>query len=321
MGRPTAAPPPPPSWGQRLTYGITPPKRSWDADRIAEVAARQSARIRDLPVDGLVVYDLQDESPRTDVPRPFPFQEGLDPVGYAFEHLRDVHLPKIVYRCVAQLDRATLADSLRRIDAADGSVVLVGAASRTQSTATTLAEAYELRRGATPQLPMGGVLIAERHRNGRSEHERVLRKVSSGCGFFISQAVYAAEDTKNTLSDLLYRCQDRGQPVPPVLVTLTPCGSERTLGFLRWLGVTVPPWLENELLRAADTLAASVDLCLDVFADLHGFAKQRGIALGCNVESVSLRRDEIDASVELVHGVARIMDRPTGGERATSGLR
>lgn len=292
-----------------LTYGITPPKRSWSPDRVRRAAGRQRDRIAGLPIDAVVVYDLQDESVRTDVPRPFPYEETIDPVAYAYDHLRDVAAPRIVYRCVAKLTPQALDASLARIGAEGGATVLVGAASRHQRTTMRLADAYALRRRAHADVPTGGVLIGERHRGRHTEHERVLRKVDDGCGFFVTQAVYSATDTKDVLSDLHLRCAALDRPVPPVLVTLTPCGSERTLTFLRWLGVEVPRWLANELLHADDTLAASVDLCTDIFADLWRYARDRGIPLGCNVESVSLNRAEIDASVELLCRVATIVGR------------
>jgi hypothetical protein len=292
-----------------LTYGITPPKRSWSPDRVRQVAERQRDRITPLPVDAVVVYDLQDESVRTDAPRPFPYEETIDPVVYAYDHLHGVRAPRIVYRCVAKLSPQALDASLERIGAEGGATVLVGAASRRQRTTMRLADAYALRRRAHPTLPTGGVLIGERHRTRHTEHERVLRKVDHGCGFFVTQAVYSATDTKDVLSDLRVRCAELDRPVPPVLVTLTPCGSERTLTFLRWLGVEVPRWLANELLHADDTLAASIDLCTDIFTDLWRYARERGIPLGCNVESVSLRRAEIDASVELLCRVAAIVGR------------
>lgn len=305
----TSSPPPtaPHPWSGALTYGITPPKRSWDPDRVAEVAARQADRIRQLPIDGLVIYDLQDESARTDAQRPFPFEPCIDPVTYAYDHLADVEVPRVAYRCVAPLATDELRGSLHRLDREGGSVVLVGAAARHQQVVTTLPQGQELRRQVAPDVPTGGVLIAERHRNERSEHHRVLRKVDQGVSFFITQAVYAAEDTKDVLSDLARACADQGRPVPPVSITLTPCGSEKTLTFLRWLGISVPRWLENELLTADDTLGRSVEVCTEVFADLHRFAQRWGITLGANVESVSLRRDEIDASVALVHAVADVL--------------
>lgn len=294
--------------GGVLTYGITPPKRSWSVDKVVDVAARQAERIRALPVDGVVVYDLQDESSRTDVERPFPYEEPLDPVAYAYDMLGELGLPRIVYRCVARLDPATLRASLDRIRDEGGATVLVGAASKEQDAAMRLSDAYELRRSHHDDLPTGGVLIGERHRRGHTEHLRVLSKVDAGCAFFVTQAVYSAADTKDVLSDLHVRCEEVGRSAPPVLVTLTPCGSERTLGFLQWLGVEVPRWLRNDLLHADDTLSASVDACVRVLRELHEYAGGHDVPLGCNVESVSLRRDEIEASVELVHRAREVLD-------------
>ncbi len=290
-----------------LTYGLTPPKKSWGRERVEDVARRQAERIAGLPVDGLVVYDLQDESVRTSVERPFPWEEPLDPVDYAYDLLGDVELPKIVYRCVARLGRDHLRDSLARIRSAGGATVLVGAASRHQQTTMRLSDAYDLRRDGFTDLPTGGVLIGERHRRNHTEHERILRKVDAGCSFFVTQAVYSERDTQDVLSDLHAACEEQGRPVPPVLVTLTPCGSERTLSFLRWLGVSVPDWIANDLLQAEDTLAASLDACERTFRDLWDFARERDIPLGCNVESVSIARAEIEASVELVSRVRAVM--------------
>lgn len=290
-----------------LTYGITPPKRTWDQDRIREVAARQVERIANLPIDGLVVYDLQDESSRTDAERPFPFQEPLDPVDYAQRMLAGVDVPKIVYRCVSRLDPERLRDGLDRLRQRGDATVLVGAASRDQQVTMRLSEAYEARKSEHGDVLTGGVLIGERHRENHAEHDRVLAKVDAGCSFFVTQAVWSARDTKDVLSDLAIRCEDEGRPIPPVLVTLTPCGSEQTLTFLRWLGIDVPRWLANDILRAADTLAASVVACERTFEDLWEFALLRGIPLGCNVESVSLARREIEASVDLVARIRTVV--------------
>jgi len=72
-----------------VTYGITPPKQSYSEKKRRCVAERQAARIRELPIDGLVVYDLQDQSERTEG-RPFPFLETIDPGAYAYAYLADV---------------------------------------------------------------------------------------------------------------------------------------------------------------------------------------------------------------------------------------
>lgn len=288
-----------------ITYGITPPKQSYASDRLAEIANTQSDRIRQLPVDALVVYDIQDEAMRTEVPRPFPYLQCVESTKYALDSLAQLKIPKIVYRCVAPLSKVELSTSLQRIDRSSGLSVLVGAASRRQNAALKLSDAYSLAKDECPDLPIGGVLIAERHQQSQAEDERATAKMDAGCGFFISQAVYSVAATKDLLSDLYYRCEAQQRQMPPVLITLSPCGSLRTLDFLRWLGVSVPGWLENDLRRSRDILQSSLEVCSEVLADLHDFAVSHNIPLGCNVESVSLSRVEIEASVELVALVAR----------------
>src|SRR5690606_13584226 len=99
----------------RLTYGITPPKVSYSEERRRHTAALQSARIAALPVDAVVVYDLQDESSRTDAKRPFPFLRAIDPLSYAYEYLGDVPQQKIVYRSVSAMTREELLAWLGRL--------------------------------------------------------------------------------------------------------------------------------------------------------------------------------------------------------------
>ena len=302
----------------RLTYGITPPKLSFPEERRKTTAAAQCERIRELPVDALVVYDLQDESSRTDVTRPFPFLQAVDPLEYAYDYLAEARKPKIVYRSVSSLSAEKLQEWLARLGREGGAAVLVGAPSGSQSVKLGLADAYRLCSQKTADVALGGVVIAERHDSRGGEEERVLRKREQGCSFFISQAVYSVSASKNLLSDLYYRCQELGQEVPPLLVTLSPCGSKKTLEFMSWLGVFVPRWLENELLHAHDILEKSVDLTLAAFAELYAFAQEKGIPLGCTVESVSLNKAEIDASVEMVHRVSQLMGREVAAGPALS---
>ncbi len=297
-----------------VTYGITPPKRALSPEKLEEVARRQTERIQRLPIDGLVVYDIQDESLRTDVARPFPYSPCLDPTSYAFDALRGVRVPKVVYRAVPALDEAELGQSLGVIDRAEGLAVLVGAASRWQASGLKLSDGYALASRRFPNLLIGGVLIGERHQHSHNEHQRAFTKFGAGCRYFISQAVYSVAATKDLLSDMHYLWESLEQPMPPVLVTLSPCGSLKTLEFLRWLGIAVPRWLENELRHSKDILQTSLDLCREVLADLHDFSRAKRIPLGCNVESVSLSKVEIDASVELVEWAAELLarrDRPT----------
>ncbi len=293
----------------RLTYGITPPKVSFDAPRRKSLAEQQRTRIEALPVDALVVYDLQDESSRTDAVRPFPYLQTVEPLEYATVDLAGLEVDKLVYRSVAKQGEDELLAWMQRAQAQRVSTVFVGAPSADATVRLRLSDAYRLRSANYPELLLGGVAIAERHRSRGEEDARIAFKQHAGCSFFVSQAVYDVTATKDLLSDLWFRSVRDHKPMPAVLVTLSPCGSLKTLEFLDWLGVVVPRWVQNELRAAGDILQTSVDTALAAFEELHAFAEAKGFAIGCNVESVALRRAEIDASVEMVHRVAQVMGR------------
>jgi hypothetical protein len=96
--------------------------------------------------------------------------------------------------------------------------------------------------------------------------------------------------------------------MPPVILSFSPCGSLRTMEFMKWLGIAFPRWLENELRSSPDILAESVDLAARNFADILAYARPKGIPLGINVESVSVRKEEIDASCELFRRLSALLD-------------
>ncbi|HVZ71319.1 MAG TPA: 5,10-methylenetetrahydrofolate reductase [Polyangia bacterium] len=288
-------------------YGLAPPKLATPAGELPTILAQQQARLATLPVDGLIVYDLQDEAERTAAPRPFPFLPTLDPHAYAHDHLSDLSLPKIVYRCVSRDSASDFEAWLKQPRPAEsGLSVLVGAPSRSAPASLRLTEAYALARQHAPGLLLGGIAIAERHAQTGEEHARILAKIEAGCRFFVSQAVYDVTSTKSLLSDYALEAGRRGVAPVPIVLTLSPCGSEKTLAFMKWLGIAFPRWLENDLLHAADPLASSVDLCERIFAEAWDYAREKGVPLGVNVESVSIRKREIEASVELLHRLRRV---------------
>lgn len=293
----------------RLTYAITPPSRTAPPERRRAIAAAQSARVSQLPVDAVLIYDVQDEGTRNESPRPFPFVPKVDPLTYAFDELALTGLPRVVYRAIADQNAQSLGSWLDRLQARAGAAVLVGAPSRHASTALTLSEALTACREHRPWLPLGGVVIPERHRPHADEVARVWDKTQRGCRFFVSQTVWSVPQTRRLLADLWRRRE--GRALPHIVLTFSPCGSPQTLQFLEWLGVEVPEPIRRELCSAKDMLARSVDLAADAFAELQAFAAQQGFSVGCNVESVSSRTAEIEASVELVGRIDRLAPPPS----------
>ncbi len=288
-----------------ILYGIVPPKVDTLAERIDEIAALQKQRIASLPVDGLVIYDIFDETSRTPEKRPFPFMETLDGQDYASQYLNDLSLPKVIYRSVGKYSPAELSQFLVQAREQDALTVFVGAASKDQPVSMTMSEAYALKQSVAPDVTLGGVTIPERHTTRGSEHLNVFNKIRQGCSFFVSQGVYDLTTSKNLLSDYYYHAQEHELPLVPIIFTLTPCGSLQTLKFMKWLGISIPRWLENDLTHATDILEKSVDVSEQNWLELKAYADEKGIPVGCNIESVAIRKLEVEASIELVHRIAR----------------
>jgi hypothetical protein len=154
------------------------------------------------------------------------------------------------------------------------------------------------------------VAIAERHAATADEQHRMLRKQRHGCEFFVSQVCYDLDHTRNLLSDYSYTCKDQGVDPRPTVLTLAPCGSTSTLDFMTWLGIDVPPWLRREIARSEDPLTQSYDECLTNARALIAFCRRLGLPFGINVESLTNRKVEIEASVDLARDI-RDLHSPT----------
>ena len=286
-----------------LLYGTTPPRLGTAPQAVAAAADKLAARLAALPLDGVVLYDIQDETGRAQNPRPFPFVGTIDPREYA-KHFK---LPAVVYKALGSMDetgwRAWLAESEGEIEF----LSIVGRPASGVRYPLPLSRAIRIAAN-TESFVVGGVVIAERHDSERSEAARLLAKGIEGCGYFISQTVYHAPPTQRLLADYLRDCRGAGAAPKRVVLTFAPCGREKTLAFLRWLGVNISADTERAILGAANPLARSIEICRDNLRRILDGAYASHIPLGINVESVSINRDEIDASVDLFHALKEVMD-------------
>jgi hypothetical protein len=290
-----------------LLYGITPPKVNHTEEKIKEIAQRHIQRISALDIDGLVLYDIQDESDRTDAKRPFPFIKTVNPCEYSKNYLQELKTPRIVYRAVGNYTAEKFTSWLEETTQTQVHSVFVGAASHEQQNNITLKEAYSLKRKVNNNLCLGGITIPERHTKKNDEHLRIVAKRNESCEYFITQCVYNLEAAKIFLSDYAKYSKENDQEMVPIIFTLTPCGSTKTLDFMKWLGINIPNYLEEDLKESGDILQESVKLSRDIFEELYKFGLKRGIPVGCNVESVAIRKEEIEASVELLNEVKSII--------------
>jgi hypothetical protein len=285
--------------GEFLLFALTPPRRATSPEKSQEIADATLKRLWALDLDGLVLYDIDDESDRNPEERPFPFLPTMDPAEYLSRHLNDWNMPVVVYRAVGKYAEAQLRSWLGGQDPDRVLSVFVGTSSRDKPVTTSLTRAQALRCEVKPDLLLGGVAIPERHTRKGDEHLRLLAKQAAGCAFFITQVVYDINAAKNLVSDYHYECAARGQEPVPIVFTFSVCGSMKTLEFLSWLGVDVPRWIQNELRHADGTLEVSFEEALATALELIAYCRRLGVPFGLNVESVSMRRTEIESSVNL----------------------
>jgi 5,10-methylenetetrahydrofolate reductase len=173
---------------------------------------------------------------------------------------------------------------------------------------TSLKEAYEIwRKNHEDHSVIGAVTIPERHAILKDEDVRILDKVDSGVAYFISQCIFNVEFTKKILEDLIEACQRKKQDIPVMIFTLTICGSIKTLHFMEWLGIHIPEDVKEELKGCSNALVRSVEMAITIAEDLIQYCQERSIPFGFNIESVATRKEEVDASVQLLNTVSKLL--------------
>lgn len=290
-----------------LLYGITPPKAQTTTEKVREIAEKTLNTLCSLDIDALIVYDVQDESARTIEERPFPFTNSLDPFEYASQYLQRLAVAKIIYRPAGKFTKDELAQWLQGLKAHGFYPIFVGLPTPDFVVKTSLKEAYEIWSEHEAHSVIGAVTIPERHAILKDEDVRILDKVNSGVSYFISQCIFNVEYTKQILIDLVIACQKKKQELPTIIFTLTVCGSLKTLYFMEWLGIHVPEDIKEELKVSTSPVARSVEIAIAIAKDLIQYCQERSIPFGFNIESVSIRKEEIDASLELLHTVRELL--------------
>jgi hypothetical protein len=292
-----------------LLYGITPPKLETSPERVTEIADKTIARLISLDLDALVLYDVQDESARNSDERPFPFLKTLDPFHFASGYLQNLKISKVIYRPAGKFSIEELSEWLDKLYELNFYPVFVGVPAPDFPVKTSLPEAYKIWSKYEATSVIGAVTIPERHALLKDEDKRILDKVNCGVSYFISQCVFNVAYAKQVIEDLSRNCKKDGLKFPTLIFTLTACGSAKTLHFMEWLGIHVPDDLKGDLKNSQEILEKSVNVCLDIASELADYCIERSIPFGFNIESVAIRKSEIEASIYMVNQIAEMLDR------------
>lgn len=291
-----------------IIYGICPPKAHTPIDKVLNGAEKLAKDLAGLDIDALVVYDVQDETARTSEERPFPYVSSLDPLEYTSQYLRAVEVPKIIYRPAGMFSADELKVWLAGVAKHNCYPVFVGLPSPDYIPKTSLSEAYALWRSFHAEdSVIGAVTIPERHAMLKDEPVRILDKTSNGVSFFVSQCVFHVDYATQMLDDLVQTCRQENREIPTIIFTLTICGSVKTLQFLEWLGIYLPDAIRQELSASTKPVECSLRIATEIASQLTAWCRERAIPFGFNVESVAVRKEEIEASFALVNKLQRLL--------------
>ena len=218
--------------------GTTPPKIGTDKAQLKTIAEKLLGRLHEIEYDGVIIYDIQDESSRTNQARPFAFKQTVDPREYS-HLLRDLSAQDVItYKSVAQRGVGEFKDWLSETknDYDLQNVVLVGSPSSVGDIKLSLPDAYKALAEQSDDFFLGGVTIAERHSSKRNEHERLIEKTAQGCQFFISQAVYDAQATIELITSYARTCKAQGYYTTTYYINVYPVRRRKNLRIYAMVG-------------------------------------------------------------------------------------
>jgi len=272
-----------------------------DPEKARTICEKFVARGRALATDGFIVYDIQEEKGRVNIERPFPFRKMMEPGGYG-KLLKEVSgKDSIVYKCIAEHEGQPFENWVDETSTGPTGVNLLnlvgGATSSREYSGPTMPQASKIC--ADKGVVWGGVTIAERHLKKGNEHTTIASKVAMGARWFISQAIYDPEPMIKLINDYGDLCKKEGTSPVRIILTFAPCGRKKTMSFIHWLGVHVPEETETAILTADSPVNTSVELLCSMLQKIMVETGASGVPIGVSVESVSIFREEIDATHEL----------------------
>ena len=108
------------------------------------------------------------------------------------------------------------------------------------------------------------------------------------------------------LRDYARDCADQGVEPRRIVLDFVPVGRPQTMRFMRWLGIAIPDATASAILNDPAPLSRSIAICRDLLRTILDQPYVDRIPLGLTIESVSINREEIGATIELLHTLREV---------------
>jgi len=287
-------------------YGTVPPRKTTPLDKVTLMAKRLVEDIEKLGVDALVIYDVQDEPSRSGECRPFPFAPSHEPEVFAkiIKEFITVPLECIIYRALPYISRDEFPEFLEYVHNESKCDTIAFVGGPTKYNGLSVVEASDIASKSPHNFCIGGVTLAERHRDTGNEGKVVAAKVEHGLSFFTSQVVYNADNAISFLRDYNELCQQEQRSPARIIFTFAPFGRQETADFLEWLGVELPKGTVKRVLSRCSPQARveeANEICRENLKRILDACERYGIdvPIGFNAECVSKHKEEIEGALQL----------------------
>ena len=159
------------------------------------------------------------------------------------------------------------------------------------------------------EILCGGITLQTRrfHDQEKDEPFRLLTKSEHGLAFFTSQIIYEPISIKLLLRDYGHLCKERGVAPKRIFLSFAPISTLKDLEFLRWLGVSVPKAVEQELFKANIGIGwRSTKTAINILQEILNFMHKENlnVPLGLNIEHIT--RHNFELSLEFIERLGKL---------------
>lgn len=314
-------------------FGTVAPRSHLPLEKVDEFAKKLSNTLLELHkssrgIDGIMIYDIQEEESRSSEKRPFAYCSTHPPRLFAKLLQEQTNIDVVVYRCVASRNKEEFENWLVETwqNYHTKNLVFVGASSsKEEVVGFNVNESTELAmRHPKTDYRIGGIVLPERHRDKDDEHIRLYQKTLAGASFFTSQVIYNVDcaiwclkDYDSYIKSKIQSEEDLAEeaarqtvPTARLIFVFAPFGREDTLRFLKWLGVEIPLSTEKRILSRKtnkERIRESIDICKENLKRILYAIEFYNIEvpIGIAVETVSKYSDEFAGSITLFKELQR----------------
>ncbi len=303
-----------------LLFEVIPPPENTRPEKIAENAAQLRALLKQLPVDGINIPEIHNESRGGE--RGVKFIPKIEPrvYGKIIEQAFNGAVETVINRCSVRFEHSLQNEWLLSTWSEFGikNLAIVGGELPAEHYhGPSVTEMAEIASDLNSRVDgcgeasfaagffCGGITIPGRE----NEPLRLAEKAKHGIEFFTSQVIYEEGAAKKLLLEYSGLAHAIGQETKRIFFSFAPVSCRKDIEFLKWLGVGIPPSNEGLLLSGGEeeVCRKSFELAASILSGMLEFRERESIDVPIGINVGHIMRHNLAASAELARALYNIL--------------